>query len=84
MFSPDTRFLVVDDFATMRKIIKKVLAELGYTNVEEADDGQTALPKIKEAHKEGNPFGFVVSDWNMPGMTVISMIPMELVPNGSK
>ncbi|MEC9283793.1 MAG: response regulator [Bdellovibrionota bacterium] len=74
MFSPDTRFLVVDDFATMRKIIKKVLAELGYTNVEEADDGQTALPKIKEAQKEGNPFGFVVSDWNMPGMTGIDLL----------
>lgn len=74
MFAPETKFLVVDDFATMRKIIKKVLAELGYTNIEEADDGQTALPKIKEAAKNGVPFGFVVSDWNMPGMTGIDLL----------
>jgi CheY-like chemotaxis protein len=44
MYPPTTKFLVVDDFATMRKIIKKVLVELGYTNVEEADDGNKALP----------------------------------------
>lgn len=74
MFAPETKFLVVDDFATMRKIIKKVLGELGYKNVEEADDGQTALPKIKEAAAKGVPFEFIVSDWNMPGMTGIDLL----------
>lgn len=74
MFPKDTKFLVVDDFATMRKIIKKVLTELGYTNIEEADDGQTALPKIHEAHAAGKPFGFIISDWNMPGMQGIDLL----------
>lgn len=74
MFSPETRFLVVDDFATMRKIIKKVLAELGYTQIEEADDGKPAFELIQKAHNEGKPFGFVISDWNMPGMTGIDLL----------
>jgi two-component system chemotaxis response regulator CheY len=74
MFPKDTKFLVVDDFATMRKIIKKVLTELGYTNIEEADDGKPALELLKTAHTSGNPFQFVISDWNMPGMTGIDLL----------
>lgn len=74
MFPPETKILVVDDFATMRKIIKKVLAELGYTNIQEADDGQTAWPLIEQAARDGSPFGFVVCDWNMPGMTGIDLL----------
>ena len=74
MFPTNTKFLVVDDFATMRKIIKKVLNELGYTNVEEADDGKTALPMIQAAHDAGQPYGFIISDWNMPGMTGIELL----------
>lgn len=74
MFSPETKFLVVDDFATMRKIIKKVLGELGYTKIEEADDGKPALALLQKAHEDGVPFGFVISDWNMPGMTGIDLL----------
>lgn len=74
MFPKETKFLVVDDFATMRKIIKKVLSELGYTNVEEADDGKTALPMIQAACEGGKPFGFIISDWNMPGMQGIELL----------
>jgi two-component system chemotaxis response regulator CheY len=74
MFAPETKFLVVDDFATMRKIIKKVLSELGYTNIEEADDGSTAWPLIQEAHTKGQPFQFIVSDWNMPQMQGIALL----------
>ncbi len=74
MFPNDTKFLVVDDFATMRKIIKKVLNELGYTNVEEADDGKNALPMLQSATTSGQPYGFVISDWNMPGMTGIDLL----------
>lgn len=74
MFAPDTRFLVVDDFATMRKIIKKVLSELGYTNIVEAEDGKPALAMAQEAHKNGAPIQFVISDWNMPGMTGIDLL----------
>jgi two-component system chemotaxis response regulator CheY len=74
MFSPNTKFLVVDDFATMRKIIKKVLAELGYTHVEEADDGKPALELLNSHHEAGKPFNFIISDWNMPGMTGIDLL----------
>lgn len=74
MFAPTTKFLVIDDFATMRKIIKKVLNELGYTNVQEADDGSTAWPLIQDAHTKGEPFQFVISDWNMPQMQGISLL----------
>lgn len=74
MFAPTTKFLVVDDFATMRKIIKKVLNELGYTNVTEADDGATAWPLIQEAHTKGEPFQFIISDWNMPQMQGINLL----------
>lgn len=74
MFPLDTKFLVVDDFATMRKIIKKVLTELGYTNIEEADDGASALPMIEKAAAAGTPYGFVISDWNMPKMQGIDLL----------
>ncbi len=74
MYGPETKFLVVDDFATMRKIIKKVLSELGYKNVEEADDGKTALPLLKSAAGNGTPFQVVISDWNMPGMAGIDLL----------
>ncbi len=74
MFPTDTKFLVVDDFATMRKIIKKVLTELGYTNIEEADDGKPALAALQNAQQAGSPFQFVISDWNMPGMTGIDLL----------
>ncbi|HPI41439.1 MAG TPA: response regulator [Pseudobdellovibrionaceae bacterium] len=74
MFPQNTKFLVVDDFATMRKIVKKVLAELGYTNIEEADDGKTAWPMIEAALQKGEPYGLVISDWNMPGMTGINLL----------
>lgn len=63
------KILVVDDFSTMRRIIKNLLKELGFTNIEEADDGQTALPLLKQ----GN-FDFLVTDWNMPGMTGIDLL----------
>ena len=74
MFPPNTKFLVVDDYATMRKIIKKILAELGYTKIEEAEDGKPALEKITQAVSSGDPFGCIISDWNMPGMTGLELL----------
>ncbi|MFI4869096.1 MAG: chemotaxis response regulator CheY [Steroidobacterales bacterium] len=62
-------FLVVDDFSTMRRIIKNLLHDLGYANVTEADDGNTALPLLKE----GN-FDFLITDWNMPGMPGLDLL----------
>ncbi len=58
------KILVVDDFSTMRRIIKNLLRELGYNNVVEADDGNTALPVLKRGGID-----FLITDWNMPGMT---------------
>jgi two-component system chemotaxis response regulator CheY len=63
------KILVVDDFSTMRRIIKNLLRDLGFTNTEEADDGQTALPMLKTGK-----FDFLVTDWNMPGMTGIELL----------
>jgi len=63
------KILVVDDFSTMRRIIKNLLKELGFTNVEEADDGNTALPMLKQGG-----YDFLVTDWNMPGMTGIDLL----------
>jgi two-component system chemotaxis response regulator CheY len=63
------KILVVDDFSTMRRIIKNLLRELGFSNIDEADDGQTALPKLQTGG-----FDFLVTDWNMPGMTGIDLL----------
>lgn len=63
------KILVVDDFSTMRRIVKNLLRDLGYTNTHEADDGNTALPLLKS----GN-FDFLVTDWNMPGMEGIELL----------
>lgn len=63
------KILVVDDFSTMRRIIKNLLRDLGFTNVQEADDGTTALPML-----QNGDFDFLVSDWNMPGMTGIDLL----------
>lgn len=63
------KILIVDDFSTMRRIIKNLLRDLGFTNTQEADDGLTALPMLK-----GGDFDFLVTDWNMPGMTGIDLL----------
>jgi two-component system chemotaxis response regulator CheY len=63
------KVLVVDDFSTMRRIVKNLLRDLGFTNIQEADDGSTALPML-----QGGDFDFVVTDWNMPGMQGIDLL----------
>lgn len=68
------KILVVDDMATMRKIIKNMLGQMGFKNITEADDGATALPMIKEAADTSEPYEFIVSDWNMPGMSGLDML----------
>ena len=65
----DMQILVVDDFSTMRRIIKGLLHELGYGNITEADDGLTALPLLKA----GN-FDLLITDWNMPGMQGVELL----------
>lgn len=63
------KILIVDDFSTMRRIIKNLLRDLGFTNTVEADDGNTALPVLK-----GGGIDFLVTDWNMPGMSGLELL----------
>ena len=63
------RILIVDDFSTMRRIIKNLLADLGFTNTVEAEDGHSALAVLRQDAVE-----LVVTDWNMPGMTGIELL----------
>lgn len=63
------QILVVDDFSTMRRIVKNVLRELGFSNMKEAEDGSSALQILK-----ASKIDFVVTDWNMPGMDGLSLL----------
>ncbi len=65
----DMKILIVDDFSTMRRIVKNLLRDLGFNNTSEADDGQTALPMLKSGG-----FDFLVTDWNMPGMDGLTLL----------
>jgi two-component system chemotaxis response regulator CheY len=69
MADPKMKFLVVDDFSTMRRIVRNLLKELGFTNVDEAEDGVAALQKLN-----GGGFEFVVTDWNMPNMDGLTLL----------
>ena len=69
MADKNMRFLVVDDFNTMRRIVRNLLKELGFNNVEEAEDGVDALAKLK-----AGGFDFVISDWNMPNMDGLQLL----------
>ena len=66
---PSMKIMVVDDMSTMRRIVKNLLKQLGFANVEEAENGQEALIKLR-----ADKFGFVVSDWNMPVMSGIQLL----------
>ncbi len=63
------KILIVDDFSTMRRIIKNLLRDLGFNNTSEADDGNTGLPML-----QSGDFDFLVTDWNMPGMAGIDLL----------
>ncbi len=65
----EMKILIVDDFSTMRRIIKNLLRDLGFTNIAEADDGSTALPMLRNGD-----FDFLVTDWNMPGMSGFDLL----------
>ena len=74
------RILVVDDFSTMRRIIKNILKQIGFTNVDEAENGQAALAKIGD----GGNYDFVISDWNMPEMTGIELLKLVRANESTK
>jgi two-component system chemotaxis response regulator CheY len=63
------KFLVVDDFSTMRRIVRNLLKELGFTNVDEAEDGAVALQRLKSGGID-----FVITDWNMPNMDGLTLL----------
>jgi two-component system chemotaxis response regulator CheY len=63
------KILIVDDFATMRRIMKNILKQIGFTNIIEADDGTTALEELKK-----NSVDLIISDWNMPKMTGLDLL----------
>lgn len=69
MADKNLRFLVVDDFATMRRIVRNLLKDLGFNNVDEAEDGHDALTKLRQSS-----FNFVISDWNMPNMDGLQLL----------
>ena len=73
------KILVVDDFQTMRRIIRNYLRQLGFNNVEEAEDGDVALEKLNEGQ-----FDFVITDWNMPKMTGIDLLKKIRAENNFK
>ncbi|QIZ77341.1 chemotaxis response regulator CheY [Ferrimonas lipolytica] len=73
------KILIVDDFSTMRRIIKNLLRDLGFNNTQEADDGSTALPML-----QNGDFDFVVTDWNMPGMQGIDLLRAIRADNNLK
>lgn len=70
----ESKILVIDDMSIMRRMIKKMFVEMGYNNLLESDDGINAWPLIEAAQKEGSPFDFIVSDWNMPEMSGIDLL----------
>lgn len=69
MADTNMKILVVDDFSTMRKIIKNILKKLGFENITEAEDGVNALEKLKSQEID-----FIVSDWNMPNMNGLELL----------
>lgn len=73
-FDPKQKILVVDDMGTMRKIIKNMLTKMGCDNLSEAEDGAPAWEMLQQAHEIGQPFDFVVSDWNMPQLSGLDLL----------
>jgi two-component system chemotaxis response regulator CheY len=69
MADPNMKILIVDDFSTMRRIVRNLLKQLSFNNVDEAEDGDVALEKLKEGS-----YDFVITDWNMPNMTGLELL----------
>ena len=77
--NPGAKILVVDDFSTMRRFIRNILDQLGYREVEEADDGDSALEKLR-----GSRFDLVIADWNMPRMNGLDLVKAIRADEGLK
>lgn len=83
MFPNDTNILIVDDMMTMRKLVKKALTEIGFTQITDAENGDTAFKKFQASIAEAKPFQLIISDWNMPVMTGIDFLrAVRQLPEG--
>ncbi|MGZ3693779.1 MAG: response regulator [Bdellovibrionota bacterium] len=74
MFDKSTRILVVDDMMMMRKVVKKCLLDFGFSDVTEADDGETAWAVIEKKIAENTPIQLILTDWNMAKMKGIDLL----------
>ncbi|MCB0361476.1 MAG: response regulator [Bdellovibrionales bacterium] len=74
MFPSNTKILIVDDLKTIRSLLREFLKKLGYSNIIEADDGKSALIMLKAAETSKSPYGLIISDWNMPNKTGLSLL----------
>ena len=74
MFPLNTKILVVDDIESLRELLKAYLDRLGYTNIQEAEDGKLALEMLWAAHLAAKPFELVISDWNMPNLNGLELL----------
>lgn len=74
MFAKDVKILIVDDMPTIREMVRSQLRGLGYGNLVECEDGQLAWNQLRAAQKDGDPFGLVISDWNMPNLSGIEFL----------
>ena len=71
---PNIKILVIDDMQILRKLLMRMLKEIGLTNVADAEDGIAAWKMIEDAIERGQPFEFIISDWNMPNMTGYALL----------
>lgn len=74
MLKANMKILIVDDMVAMRKIIKNYLTQIGFTNISDYEDGAPAWEAVQAAATKGEPFEFIISDWNMPGMSGIDFL----------
>ncbi|MBC86656.1 MAG: response regulator [Bdellovibrionaceae bacterium] len=74
MFPSETRVLIVDDLKTIRNILSEILKKIGLKKVDQCGDGKQALVQLKKASQEGDPFGLIICDWNMPELTGLELL----------
>jgi len=84
MFPPTTRFLLVDDMEPLRRIVRTMLKELGYKEVEEAESAHEAIQALERIQKSGRNVDIILSDWSMPGMTGLEFLKFVRATEGLK
>lgn len=74
MFPLETRVLIVDDMLGMRRLVKEQMLKIGFKNIKEAENGELALRELVDGAGRGEPYGLILSDWNMPVMQGIELL----------